>query len=62
MQLKPLRVQSVAINPNVAIPKSAVTMLNELFPPPRSPQYKVISQRGPPHCPTFATVCTIGNR
>jgi len=47
--------------PNVPI-KNAVMMLNELFPPPKAPQYKVTSQTGPPNNPTFTMVCTIGNR
>jgi hypothetical protein len=39
--------------------KNAVMMLNEMFPPPRAPQYKVTSQTGPPNNPTFAMVCCI---
>ena len=39
--------------------KDAVTMLYELFPPPKAPQYKVTSQTGPPNNPTFTMVCTI---
>ncbi|TRY70366.1 hypothetical protein TCAL_05452 [Tigriopus californicus] len=46
---------------NVPI-KNAVMMLNELFPPPKGPQYKVTSQTGPPNNPTFTMVCTINNR
>ena len=34
-------------------------MLNEMFPPPRAPQYKVTSQTGPPNNPTFSMVCCI---
>ena len=34
-------------------------MLNEMFPPPRAPQYKVCSQTGPPNNPTFSMVCCI---
>ena len=47
--------------PNVPI-KNAVMMLNELFPPPKAPQYKVTSQTGPPNNPTFTMVCTIDDR
>ena len=36
--------------------KNAVMMLNEMFPPPRAPQYKVTSQTGPPNNPTFSMV------
>ena len=39
--------------------KNAVMMLNEMFPPPRAPQYKVTSQTGPPNNPTFSMVCCI---
>jgi len=39
--------------------KNAVMMLNEMFPPPKAPQYKVTSQTGPPNNPTFSMVCTI---
>jgi len=39
--------------------KNAVMMLNEMFPPPKAPQYKVTSQTGPPNNPTFTMVCTI---
>ena len=49
------------LKPNVPI-KNAVMMLNELFPPPKAPQYKVTSQTGPPNNPTFTMVCTIGNK
>ena len=40
--------------------KNAVMMLNEMFPPPRAPQYKVTSQTGPPNNPTFSmvSICT----
>ena len=38
---------------------NAVMMLNEMFPPPRAPQYKVTSQTGPPNNPTFSMVCCI---
>ena len=37
-------------------------MLNEMFPPPKAPQYKVTSQTGPPNNPTFTMVCTIEDR
>ena len=47
--------------PNVPI-KNAVMMLNELFPPPAAPQYKVTSQTGPPNNPTFTMVCTVEDR
>ena len=46
------------LKPNVPI-KNAVMMLNELYPPPSAPQYKVTSQTGPPNNPTFSMVCTI---
>ena len=36
--------------------KNAVMMLNEMFPPPKAPQYKVTSQTGPPNNPTFSMV------
>ena len=36
--------------------KNAVMMLNEMFPPPKTPQYKVTSQTGPPNNPTFSMV------
>ena len=39
--------------------KNAVMMLNEMFPPPSAPQYKVTSQTGPPNNPTFSMVCCI---
>ena len=39
--------------------KNAVMMLNEMFPPPKAPQYKVTSQTGPPNNPTFSMVCCI---
>ena len=39
--------------------KNAVMMLNEMFPPPDAPQYKVISMHGSPNNPTFEMVCTI---
>ena len=37
-------------------------MLNEMFPPPRAPQYKVTSQTGPPNNPTFSMVCCIQDK
>ena len=49
------------LKPNVPI-KNAVMMLNELYPPPNAPQYRVTSQTGPPNNPTFTMVCCIGNR
>ena len=51
----------IRLKPNVPI-KNAVMMLNELFPPPKAPQYKVTSQTGPPNNPTFTMVCSIGNK
>ena len=39
--------------------KNAVMMLNEMFPPPKAPQYKVTSKTGPVDNPTFTMVCTI---
>jgi hypothetical protein len=42
--------------------KNAVMMLNEMFPPPRAPQYKVTSQTGPPNNPTFSMVCCIQDK
>ena len=42
--------------------KNAVMMLNEMFPPPKAPQYKVTSQTGPPNNPTFTMVCSIEDR
>ena len=42
--------------------KNAVMMLNEMFPPPKAPQYKVTSQTGTPTNPTFTMVCTIGDK
>jgi len=39
--------------------KNAVMMLNEMFPPPLAPQYKVTCQSGPPNNPTFTMVCTL---
>ncbi|QQP34889.1 Uncharacterized protein FKW44_022932 [Caligus rogercresseyi] len=30
-----------------------------MFPPPKAPQYKVLSQTGPPNNPTFTMMCTI---
>ena len=52
---------AIRLKPNVPI-KNAVMMLNELFPPPKAPQYKVTSQTGPPNNPTFTMVCSIGNK
>ncbi|XP_040566219.1 double-stranded RNA-specific editase 1 [Lepeophtheirus salmonis] len=42
--------------------KNAIMMLNEMFPPPKAPQYKVLSQTGPPNNPTFTMMCTIENK
>lgn len=42
--------------------KNAVMMLNEMFPPPKAPQYKVTSQTGPPNNPTFTMVCCISEQ
>ena len=42
--------------------KNAVMLLHELFPPPKTPQYKVTSKTGPPNNPTFTMVCTVGNK
>ena len=39
--------------------KNAVMMLNEMFPPPGAPQYKVISMSGTPNNPTFEMAVTI---
>ena len=39
--------------------KNAVTMLHEMFPPPKAPQYRVTSQTGPEDNPTFTMVCNI---
>ena len=39
--------------------KNAVMMLNELFPPPGAPQYRVVSMSGSPNNPTFEIVCSI---
>jgi len=39
--------------------KNAVMMLNEMFPPPGAPQYKVVSMSGTPNNPTFEMAVTI---
>ena len=39
--------------------KNAVMMLNEMFPPPGAPQYKVMSMSGTPNNPTFEMAVTI---
>lgn len=39
--------------------KNAVMMLNEMFPPPSAPQYKVLSMTGTPNNPTFEMACII---
>jgi len=39
--------------------KNAVMMLNEMFPPPTAPQYRVTSMTGTPNNPTFAMTCTL---
>merc|ERR1719225_1896479 len=39
--------------------KNAIAKLNEIFPGPKAPQYKITSQTGPPNNPTFFMVCCI---
>ena len=39
--------------------KNAVMMLNEMFPPPGAPQYKVVSMTGTPNNPTFEMTCSL---
>ena len=39
--------------------KNAVMMLNEIFPPPGSPQYKILSMSGSQNNPTFEMSCTV---
>jgi len=39
--------------------KNAVMMLNEMFPPPSAPQYRVTSMTGTPNNPTFSMTCTL---
>ena len=36
--------------------KNAIAKLNEMFPGPKAPQYKITSQTGPPNNPTFFMV------
>ncbi|XP_023329872.1 double-stranded RNA-specific editase B2 isoform X3 [Eurytemora carolleeae] len=48
--------------PKVVPTKHAVMMLNEMFPPPNAPQYKVTSQTGPANNPTFSMVCNVFNQ
>lgn len=52
------------IEPEVPVPrpvpvKNAVMMLNEMFPPPHAPLYKVTSHTGPPNNPCFTMQCTV---
>eukprot|EP00092_Neocalanus_flemingeri_P022786 GFUD01024706.1.p1 GENE.GFUD01024706.1~~GFUD01024706.1.p1 ORF type:complete len:703 (+),score=193.42 GFUD01024706.1:51-2159(+) len=39
--------------------KNAVMMLNEMFPPPTAPQYRVTSMTGTPNNPTFSMTCIL---
>jgi len=39
--------------------KNAVMMLNEMFPPPAAPQYRVTSMTGTPNNPTFSMTCIL---
>ena len=39
--------------------KNAVMMLNEMFPPPAAPQYRVTSMTGTPNNLTFSMSCTL---
>ena len=52
-------VESVSVMSKSISMKNAVMMLNELFPPPGAPQYKVVSMSGSPNNPTFEIVCSI---
>jgi len=45
--------------PKDVIMKNAVMMLNEMYPPPSAPQYRVISMTGTPNNPTFTMSCTL---
>jgi len=47
------------IGPKEVAMKNAVMMLNEMFPPPGAPQYKVTSMTGTPNNPTFSMTCTL---
>jgi len=48
-----------ASSPKEVAMKNAVMMLNEMFPPPAAPQYKVTAMTGTPNNPTFTMNCTI---
>ena len=45
--------------PKDVVMKNAVMMLNEMYPPPSAPQYRVISMTGTPNNPTFTMSCTL---
>jgi len=53
------QIPSVPPVPKDVAMKNAVMMLNEMFPPPSAPQYKVTSMTGTPNNPTFTISCTL---
>ena len=58
MKVRKVEDMNVSTSKDVAM-KNAVMMLNEMFPPPSAPQYKVTSMTGTPNNPTFTMICTL---